>query len=100
MSTQLTQEQMQVLGMGVMTPIQRENFLERLGKMVFDSALIKLLETLNEDQVHALNHALEAQESYQGIFEYLQVTYPQFMSYMENVQERFVSEFMSEMKVA
>jgi hypothetical protein len=94
MSVQLTQQQMQVLGMGTMKSGQREAFLERLGKMVFDSALVRLLETLNDEQIHALNHALEANESYEGVMQYLQITYPRFMGYIQEVQEQFVRKTM------
>ena len=100
MSTQLTSQQLQTLGMTSMTTGQREAFLEKIGKMVFDSSIVRLLETLNDDQIHALNHALEANESFEGVLQYLQVTYPLFMTYMQEVQEKFVEDFMSQMQVA
>ena len=91
-SVQLTQQQLQVLGMETMGHGQREAFLERLGKMVFDNALVQLLETLDDDQIYALNHALEANESYEGVMQYLQITYPRFMNYIQDVQEQFVQK--------
>ncbi len=90
MSTQLTKQQMEILGIDSFSRGQREAFLERLGKMVFDSALVKLLETLNDEQIHALNHALAANESYEGVMQYLQISHPRFMEYIEEVQDEFI----------
>jgi len=98
MTSQLTTEQLQALGMNALSHGQREDFLARIGKTVFDSALVALLETLNDEQIHALNHALEANESMESIVSYLQVTYPRFISYMQEVQDRFVSEYMKAMQ--
>ena len=90
MSIQLTAQQIKTLGLDTISPQQRDVFLERLGKMVFDNALVRLLETLNDDQIHALNHALEANESYEGVMQYLQISHPRFLEYIGDVQNEFV----------
>ena len=98
MSTQFTSQQLQTLGMDTMTRPAREDLLARIGKTVFDSAVVKLLETLNDEQIHALNHALEANESFDAVVGYLQMTYPRFTAYMQEIQERFVADLMRQMK--
>jgi len=98
MSTQLTKEQLRTLGMDTMSAPQREDFLMDVGKTVFDNAIVKLLETLTDDQIHALNHALEDNESLEAVVQYLQVTYPRFVNYIQEVQEHFVQEVMQNMR--
>lgn len=93
MSIQLTKEQMQELGIAQYTPGEREEFYMKVGKVVFDSALLRLIETLTEDQLHALNHAIDALDSFGAVVSYLQKTYPQFGQYVEVEQDLFISQF-------
>lgn len=98
MSTQLTKQQLQALGMDTMMTGKREAFLENIGRTIFDSALVRLLETLTDDQIHSLNYAIDATDSFEAVVEYVSMTYPHFIEYMQEVQDRFIGECMQQMQ--
>jgi len=92
MSIQLTKEQMQELGIAEYTPGEREVFYAKIGKIVFDSALLHLIETLNEEQLYALNHAIDSLDSFEAVVAYLQNTYPKFATFIEEEQGVFIDQ--------
>tara|TARA_B100000745_G_C20003520_1_gene340694 strand:+ start:402 stop:695 length:294 start_codon:yes stop_codon:yes gene_type:complete len=92
MSIQLTNEQLQELGLIDHTPAQREVFYTKLGKAVFDSAILRLIETMDENQLYALNHAIDALDSFESVIAYLQQTYPNFPKYIEEEQDIFIGQ--------
>ncbi len=97
MSLQLTKQQLQALGMSEMAPAKRANVFEKIGHIVFDNAILLLLESLTDEQIYSLNHALDGFESYEEIYAFLDHTYPEFSQYIEKGREKFVTDMMEQM---
>ncbi len=93
MNVQLTKEQMRELGIADKTPAQRDALMYKIGKVVFDAAIIKLLETLTEEQLLALNHTIDGYDSFEAVVDYLKVTYPSFEEDLQRQQEVFIEAF-------
>jgi hypothetical protein len=101
MSVQLTTEQLKNLGMGdYTTPRSREALMERIGKVVFDGAMVRLLATLTEEQMHALNYAIETCDSFGSVIEYVERVYPQFGTYLEEEQTAFIEAYVAQLQRA
>lgn len=98
MSVQLTKQQLQELGIADYTPAQRETFYMKLGKAVFDSAILRLIESMDEDQLYALNHAIDALDSFEAVVAYLQKTYPSFEQFIDQEQGTYVQQLTVESK--
>ena len=98
MNTKLTQQQLQALGMDTLTVQQREDFLLKVGKSVFNEAIVKLISSFSQEQLYALNYAIESNESFESVIEYLQKTYPGFDTYIQDAQEEFVGQFIAQLK--
>ena len=95
MSLQLTTEQQKALGLDTVTPATRERIYQRLGKLVFDSAILRLIDTFSDEQLHALNHAIDAYESFDEVVSFLERTYPQFSQFLQEEQERCAGLFVT-----
>lgn len=93
----LTTQQRQVLGLDTLSSSKRMILMERIGRTVFDNALVRLLETLTDEQIYALNYALEDNDSPDAVFMYLQKNYPQFVTYLEETQKQFVASCIEQM---
>lgn len=98
MSPQLTTEQLQALGMADMSGNERERMYARIGKLVFDGAILRLLETLTAEQMSALNYTIESYRSFDGVLEYIETSYPQFATYLQQEQEKFVELFVGRVR--
>lgn len=98
MAPQLTKQQMQTLGIEDYSIAQRDAFLMKIGKTVFDGAIIKLLNTLSEDQMHALHHAIESYDSFDAVLQYLEKSHPSFSAYLTEGQNQFIDRFADEVK--
>lgn len=83
MDLQLTTEQLQALGMDTIAPATREQLYERLGKLVFDQAILRLIETFTDEQLYALSHSIDAYRSFDEIVAFLEQTYPQFTQMLQ-----------------
>lgn len=94
MSIQLTKEQMQELGIAGYTDSQREALMMKIGKRVFDAAIVALIETLNEEQLYALNHAIDTLDSFDAVIAYLQKTYPAFESLVMGAENSFIEQYI------
>jgi len=97
MSLQFTTKQLQSLGMTDMPPTKRANIFEKIGHIVFDNAVLLILETLSDEQIYALNHALDGFESYEEMFAFLENSYPQFAHYIKQGEQKFVTDMMEKM---
>lgn len=71
---------------------QREAFLERTGGIIVDSALNRLLATLNEGQIAHLDLYLVTNPEVEDVLSYLLQTYPDFMSIVEEEILAFQTE--------
>lgn len=101
MSVQLTTAQLKALGMGDYTsPQRREVLMERIGKVVFDGAMVRLLASLNESQMHALNHAIESCDSFMCVIAHVERVYPQFTNYLEEEQAAFIQAYVAQLEAA
>ncbi|MFT7507588.1 MAG: hypothetical protein ACI92I_000749 [Acidimicrobiales bacterium] len=96
MSTKLTKEQLQTLGMESMSTMQRDEFLLKIGKSVFDGAIVKLLHSLSDEQIHSLDYAIETNDSFESVMQYLQMTYPDFATYLKDEQEEFTDSLFKQ----
>lgn len=94
MAPQLTSQQLKALGMDTMSLRSREQHYERLGKLVFDGAILRLIETFTDDQLHALNYAIESYNSFDSVVDFLEHVYPQFSQFVQEEQERCLDLFV------
>lgn len=78
----------------------REAFMQRIGKVVFDGAMVRLIGGLTEEQVRALNYAIESCDSFGCVIEYVERSYPQFGTFLEEEQKAFVEAYLSHLRVA
>lgn len=98
MAIQLTPEQRKALGMeAYATPQSQQRLMERIGKVVFDGAMSRLIASLSPEQVYALDHAIESCDSFTCVIEYVERTYPAFQNYLREEQEAFISAYVAEL---
>ena len=95
MTLQLTSEQRQALGFDTTATVAPAQLYQRLGKLVFDSAILRLIETFTDDQLHALNHTIDAYQSFDDVVGFLEQTYPQFTQLLQEEQERCAGLFVT-----
>ncbi len=101
MSVQLTTEQLKALGMeAYSTSRTRDALMERIGKVVFDGAMVRLIAGLTLDQVHALNYAIESCDSFSCVIQYIERSYPQFSGFLAEEQQAFVEAYVAQLKIA
>lgn len=99
MSIQLTAEQRKALGMeSYGTEASRQALMERIGKVVFDGAMTRLIASLTEEQVLALNYAIEACDSFICVIEFVERSYPQFQNYLQEEQAAFVEAYVTQLQ--
>lgn len=98
MSIQLTAEQREALGLANSSVAEREQFLQQIGRMVFDNSMLKLIRTLTEEQMHALGYAIDSLDSFDSVVAYLLDTYPSFETYLREAEGDFVKTFVEEFK--
>ena len=82
----LTTEQLQALGLGDMSLKARDALMMQIGRSVFAEAMVRLLTDLNEEQIYALNYAIEATDSFAATMQYVEETYPRFVEYLQEAQ--------------
>ena len=87
---QLTTEQLHALGMGDLSIRARDALMMQIGRSVFAQAMIRLLTELNEEQVYALNYAIEATDSFVSVMQYVEETYPRFVQYLQEAETEYV----------
>ncbi|MFT5849906.1 MAG: hypothetical protein ACI9H6_000732 [Patiriisocius sp.] len=95
MSVQLTTEQLQTLGIEHYAPTEREAFVAKIGGLVFDASIMRLMDTLNEDQMYAFTHAIESYDSFDATLAHIQKTYPVFNTMLQEEQHSFMQKFVS-----
>ncbi|GEM_PF-1699124 len=95
MSVQLTTEQLQVLGIENYVPTQRAAFVAKIGGLVFDASIMRLMDTLTEDQLHAFTHAIESYDTFDATLAHIQQTYPSFNTILQEEQHSFMQQFVS-----
>lgn len=82
MQDRLTTAQLHELGLGDMSVKARDALMLQIGRMVFAQAMVRLLQDLNEEQIYALNYAIEATDSFASVMQYVEETYPRFVEYV------------------
>ena len=95
MIMQLTTEQLKALGMESMATSARDRVFQRLGKVVFDSAIVRLIDTFTDEQIEALNHTIESYDSFDAVVDFLERAYPQFSQFLQEEQERCAGLFVT-----
>lgn len=98
MSIQLTAEQLQVLGIQNYSPSEKDIFLARIGGIVFDSAIMRLLDTFSEERMAAFMHAVDAYDSFDDVLAHIQRTAPAFNQYLIEEQNNFITKFVRGVK--
>jgi hypothetical protein len=81
----------EVLGLDKMSPEQRDSFLEKTGTVIIDSAIGRLLSSLEEEKISELESKLEAIED-DKVFDYLLETYPELEQIIKEESEALRSE--------
>ena len=82
----------QVFSLEEMSETERDAFLERVGSIIIDSAVGRLLLSLTEEQVVHLELHLESSSENSDVFAYLIKEYPNF----EKLVEEEVSALQTE----
>lgn len=97
---QLTTEQLHALGMADMSIKARDALMMQIGRSVFAQAMVRLLTDLNEEQVYALNYAIEATDSFVSVMQYVEETYPRFTEYLHEAETEYVRTLADDMSTS
>jgi hypothetical protein len=81
-----------LLGLDNVPAGQKEAFLEKIGSLVIDSSVSRLLLSLEESEVEKINLAIEQISSEQDMFAYLLETYPGFEKIVLEEMRAFQAE--------
>lgn len=87
----LTTAQLHELGLADMSVKARDALMLQIGRSVFAQAMVRLLQDLNEEQVYALNYAIEATDSFVAVMQYVEETYPRFIEYLQAAETEYVT---------
>lgn len=99
MSVKLTAEQLKALGMAeYATETRQAALMTRIGKVVFDGAMVRLLSSLTEEQMLALNFAIENCQSFDDVIAYVERVYPQFGDYLKEEQAAFIDAYVAQLQ--
>lgn len=94
----LTTKQLHTLGMSGMSIKARDALMMQIGRTVFASAMVRLLQDLNEEQIYALNYAIEATDSFAATMQYMEDTYPAFIHYLQEAEQEYVRSFTEDLQ--
>lgn len=67
-----------LFGTKEMSEAQRDDFMKRVGNIVMESSVIRLLATLTEEQIEKLESHLVDESEPEALLKYLLSTYPEF----------------------
>jgi len=95
MSIQLTKQQLQALGIQNASESEKDTFLIRVGQIVFDAAILRLLETFSEEQMTAFTYAVDSYDSFDATLAHIMHTHPVFNTFLTQEQNLFVDSFTS-----
>lgn len=94
---QLTTAQLHTLGMADMSIKARDALMMQIGRSVFAQAMVRLLAELTEEQVIALNYAIEATDSFVSVMQYVEETYPRFLEYLRAAETDYVESLAADL---
>lgn len=90
MSKLLDQNIVDDLGLDAMTPEKQEEILERIGSLIFQATLIRVLELMTDEEHDEFDEFFELnQDEPEKIFEYLENNVPNFNDILEQETEKF-----------
>lgn len=72
-----------ILGIDEMSEEEQEVFIERVGSIVLDATVGRLLVSLDEDQVQELENYFDTVAESDDVFLHLIENYPQFEAYLQ-----------------
>lgn len=81
-----------LFGTKEMSEAQRDDFMERVGNIVMEAAVLRLLASLKEEQIEELETHLVDESSPEVLLEYLLSNYPDFSGMIEEEINAFRSE--------
>lgn len=82
-----------ILGINNLPEAEREAFLKKMGSVIIDASVSRLLVTLEEDKVKDLENYLNTISDDEDVFAYLLRKYPDFQS----IVEKEIAELKGEM---
>lgn len=83
-----------LLGVDKMSPSEQNDFLAKTGEIIINSAVGKLLLTLEDEQVETLEKYIENAPETEDVFAYFLENYPSFETIIEKETEAFKNETM------
>lgn len=74
----LNQDLTDLVGLDVLEPTEQDAFVAKIGETILDSALLRLVASLTEEQTAALNHYLEDNPPAEVLIKHLFDQYDEF----------------------
>lgn len=96
-NTTLQTDISKLVGLEALDPAEQDAFLAEVGEVVFESALLRLVAGLSDDQGVALDHYLEDEPSSDLLMRHLFEHYPQFETILKEEMEAFREEVVAVM---
>lgn len=90
--TKIKSKLAEVFELDKMPEVQREEFMSRVGNIVIDASLNRLLVDLSETEVEELQEYLEGKNEAEDPFSHLLKTYPKFESIVQEEITAFQAE--------
>lgn len=91
-TTTLQKDISKLVGLDSLTPAEQEAFLSEVGEVVLESALLRLVAGLTEEQGLALDHYLEDEPGVDVLMKHLVDHYPQFEEILKEEVVAFKEE--------
>lgn len=86
----LGQDIVKDLGLDAMSPEKQEEILERIGSLIFQATLIRVLELMTDEEHDEFDEFFELNQGEpEKIFEYLETSVPNFGDILEQETEKF-----------
>lgn len=97
MNDLLSKDISDLIGLESLPPDQQAAFLGQIGDTVMESALLRLIADLNEEQQAALDHYLETEPEPEAMMQHLLTHYPHFETFVEEEVTALKSEIIAVM---
>ena len=89
----LSEKLAEVLKIDALPPEEQQEFLSRVGNVILDSSVMRLLTSLEESEVESLEKYIDSGSQEDDVFEHLLKTYPNFEKIVEEEAAALQSNF-------
>jgi hypothetical protein len=93
----LTTDVAPLLGLESLSELEQADFLAQLGELIIESAVLRLTETLSNDQQVAINYYLDTKPAPEVFMQYLLTHHANFKTILEEEIASFRAECISVM---